>query len=266
MKNPITGDPIIFAPQRAGRPHAFGRNTEGLPCPFCPSNENLTPPTIFSVGDPWRIRVFPNKYPAVEGHEVIVESPKHGATFAEVDAAEVESVYLQRYRAHASRAAYVSLFKNEGQRSGASIDHIHSQLMALAFVPPRVAREMAAFDSAAACPLCAKPDPDLVVHEDDAFVSFAPSGSLHAYQQWIVPKRHGAEMAEGFGRIVQKAIVSAQKIAPALNVIVMNFPGSASSHWYVDVFPRMTSIAGFELGTGTFIDIIDPAAAARRLR
>jgi len=271
LKNPITGDPILYAPERAGRPHAFGRDDAQVPCPFCPSNESLTPPTIFSVGDPWRIRVFPNKYPAVDGHEVIVESPRHGATFADVDAAEVVRVYIERYRTHAARATYVTLFKNEGERAGASIDHLHSQLMPLPFFPPRVERERAAFNRAASCPLCGKPEAKLIVHENDAFVSFAPAGSAHAYEQWIVPKRHQADIGSvtefrDLGAILQKASGSAQKIVKPHNVLFMNFPGQWSAHWYIDVFPRMTSIAGFELATGTFIDIIDPVAAARRLR
>lgn len=202
---------------------------------------------------------------------MIVESPRHGARFAEVDAAEVVRVYIERYRMHAARAAYVSLFKNEGERAGASIDHLHSQLMPLSFIPLRVEHEMSAFGRATSCPLCAKPEPGLVVHENEAFVSFAPAGSMHAYEQWIVPKRHQADMRSAtdiseLGAILQKAIGSAQKIAATHNVLFMNFPGQTSAHWYIDVFPRMTSIAGFELATGTFIDIIDPAAAARRLR
>jgi len=202
---------------------------------------------------------------------VIVESPRHGATFAEVDAAEVVRVYIERYRTHAARAACVTLFKNEGERAGASIDHLHSQLMPLLFIPPRAGREVSAFSRATSCPLCAKPESNLIVHENDAFVSFAPAGSMHAYEQWIVPKRHQADIGSvtevsALGTILQKAIGSAQKIASPHNVLFMNFPGQASAHWYIDVFPRMTSMAGFELATGTFIDIIDPAAAARRLR
>lgn len=201
---------------------------------------------------------------------MIVESPRHAATFADVDAAEVAAVYLQRYRTHAASAAFVSLFKNEGERGGASIDHLHSQIIPLPFVPPRAEREMSAFARATSCPLCVRPEANLIVHENEAFISFAPDGSMHSYEQWIVPKRHQPDMRSvevgELGAILQKAIASAQQVARPHNVLFMNFPDQASSHWYIDVFPRMTSIAGFELATGTFIDIIDPAAAARRLR
>ena len=81
----------------------------------------MTPPEIVRVGDPWRLRVFPNKYPAVERHEIIVESDRHDATFDSIDnAAEVISLYVDRYRAHAD-AAYVSLFKNDGGGSSLPI-------------------------------------------------------------------------------------------------------------------------------------------------
>jgi UDPglucose--hexose-1-phosphate uridylyltransferase len=272
-RNLITGDPILFAPERAKRPHAFGRDDDGgEDCPFCPGNEHLTPPTLFAAGEPWRIRVFANKYSAAEGHEVIVESPRHDATLADADAAELARVWAERYRLHARSAAYVSLFKNEGARGGASIDHLHSQLLPLPFVPPRVERETSSFARAGKCPLCPAISSGIVVLENEHFVSIAPAASAHAYEQWIIPRRHQNEMASfgadelaAFGAIAQQAARAARAIAPAGNIIFMNFPRQPKAHCYVEIFPRMTSIAGFELGTGTFIDIIDPATAARRL-
>jgi UDPglucose--hexose-1-phosphate uridylyltransferase len=266
----ITGEPIVFAPERAARPNAFGRE-HTLVCPFCPGNESLTPPEIARRGDPWRIRVFPNKYPAVDRHEIIVESNDHDATFDRIDhAAEVLSVYVDRYGAHAE-ASYVSLFKNEGERAGASIDHLHSQVMALPMIPARVAREGSAFEAASSCPLCAVPDN--VIAENEGFIRFAPAGSQHPYEQWIIPKRHQPEIVlltdgevQQLATILQSAVRATRSIAAAHNILFMNFPRQRSGHFYIDVFPRLTAIAGFELATGTFIDIIDPAAAARRLK
>ena len=268
--NLITGDPILYAPERASRPHAFGREETAEACPFCPGNEAATPPTIVSVGDPWRVRVFSNKYRAAEGHEVIVESPRHEATLADVDMTEVANVWIERYGAHSKKAAYVSLFKNDGERAGASIDHLHSQLIPLPFVPPRVERERAAFARARRCPLCAAVESQPIVHRNDHFISIVPGGG-HAYAQWIVPRAHANEMASvidlaAFGDIVQRAAGSARSIGSSSNIVFMNFPQESAAHWYIDLFPRTAAIAGFELGTGTFIDMIDPAAAARRLK
>jgi UDPglucose--hexose-1-phosphate uridylyltransferase len=268
-RNIITGDPILFAPERAGRPNAFGRTDQSL-CPFCPGNEKETPPEILRVGDPWRVRVFPNKFPAVEGHEVIVEASQHNATFDRVEhAPEVVATWIGRYGVHRD-AAYVSLFRNQGERAGASIDHLHSQLLPLSFLPPRVDREAAAFRRAVDCPLCS--DVEVVIHQTPEFTWLAPSGSLHAYQQWIVPRRHVNEMSQlreeeiaDLAVLLRRAALATAAVSRSHNLVFVNFPRQSAAHFYLDLFPRMTSVAGFELGTGTFIDIIDPAAAARVL-
>jgi UDPglucose--hexose-1-phosphate uridylyltransferase len=267
-RHPISGEPILYAPGRAGRPNAFGHDSADA-CPFCPGNESLTPPAIAQAGDPWRVRAFPNKYPAVEGHEVIVDSNQHDATFDTIDnATEVLDMYVQRYRAHAG-AAYTALFKNEGERSGASISHIHSQVMPVTFIPPRIERQLAGFKDRS-CPLCGLRE---VLGENASFVRISPAGSQHAYEQWIVPKQHREDITfldenamAALASILQTAVAAARRIASSYNVLFMNFPRGSNAHFYVDVFPRMTAVAGFELATGTFIDIIDPAAAARRLK
>jgi UDPglucose--hexose-1-phosphate uridylyltransferase len=268
-KHPISGEPILYAPGRADRPNAFGREDEDI-CPFCPGNESLTPPEIARAGDPWRVRVFPNKYPAVQGHEVIVDSNRHDASFESLDnAAEVLAMYIARYRAHSS-AAYVSLFKNAGERAGASIDHIHSQLMPVPFIPPRIERHLAAFASGP-CPLCR--NVGKVIEENESFARIVPDAAQQAYEQWIVPARHEADFTTlrddevaALAAVLQSSTRAARGIARAHNVLFMNFPRHTAAHFYIDVFPRMTPVAGFELATGTFIDIIDPAAALRRLR
>lgn len=271
----ITGDPILFAPERAERPNAFGDGGADT-CPFCPGNEAMTPPEIDRAGDPWRVRVFPNKYPSVPGHEVIVESAEHGATFDAIPhARDVVEVYRRRYLAHRS-AAHVALFTNHGRAAGATIDHLHSQLMPLSFVPPSVARETAAFADAADCPLCVAVsnhhDEGLVISEGNGFARIAPYASAFPYEQWIVPLRHQADVTSlgesevsGLASALLDATRGARLLAPSHNVIHKNFAHPAS-HFYLIVVPRLTAIAGFELATGTFIDIMDPAAAARALR
>lgn len=269
-RNVITGEPILFAPDRAARPRAFGDDSNER-CPFCPGHESDTPPTIVAAGDPWRVRVFPNKYPSVEGAEVIVESPEHEATFdALAHAEEVVQMYVDRYRAHED-AAYAAVFKNEGSRAGSSIPHVHSQVMPVPFTPPRIERESAAFASAQSCPLCAPPGE--IIRETEHFVWLAPHGAAFAYQQWLVPKRHvfemtmftDAELAD-LASLLRLASHAMLTLGDSYNWSFLNFPRSPAAHAYVDLIPRLTSIAGFELGTGTFVEIIDPAAAARRLR
>lgn len=274
-RNPITGEPVLFAPERAQRPHAFHEEAGPAPlvepCPFCPGHEQETPPTIASSGDPWRVRVFANKFPPVAGAEVIVESPRHGDTFAELeDPGAVVAMWRQRLLAHEG-TGYAALFRNEGARAGASIAHLHSQLVPLPFIPPRVEQEADAFRRAGACPLCAGIAGG-VIGESPGFRWIAPDASRMPWQQWIIPKRHvaripfldDAEIAE-LGTLLRSSARATARVSPSYNWTFMNFDHPAA-HFYVDVLPRATTIAGLELGAGTFVQIVDPDDAARRLR
>ena len=263
-KTPITGDPVILAPEREERPNVY----EGAPCPFCPGHEAQTPPEIARDGEPWRIRVFPNKYPATAHHEVIVEAPEHDATFdalAAGHAARAVEMTFDRYRALRETAPYVCIFKNHGRAAGASIPHLHSQILGTPFIPLRAAREGDAFGRR--CRLCAMETHPLV-EETAHYLWVAPLGATMPYQQWIVPKAHGNEMDEPreLAALLQDAARAMAPVSDAFNWIFLNFPHEERGHWYVELFPRTTVVAGFELGTATFINTADPADAARILR
>jgi UDPglucose--hexose-1-phosphate uridylyltransferase len=278
-RHAITGEPVIFAPGRASRPNAFSHAEELDRCPFCPGHEDDTPPEVgrIDAGGTWSARAFPNKFPAVPGHEVIVEAAAHDAVFDAIeDPASIVALWISRVREALQRYEYVSLFKNHGMAAGASIAHIHSQVMPLGFLPPRVARERDAFLKAESCPLCLvvrDSAEDEIIEETDHFVRLAPPASSFAYQQWIVPRRHqsgildlsDAEIAD-LGRMLSGASRGMLTLSDAYNWMFMIFPATDEAHFYVEAFPRITRVAGFELGTGTFIDIIDPAAAARHYR
>ena len=270
-RNRITGEPFLYVPERAARPGAFGRNEETR-CPFCPGNESDTPPTIASEGDPWNVRVFGNKYPPSPGAEVIVEARDHGATFGSVrDPLECVTIYRDRSTAHED-APYVALFKNEGSGAGASIAHVHSQLVPLPFVPPRVQRELEGFERAGHCPLCT-PGDAIIIGESPGFRWEAPSDSSMPYQQRIIPNRHVQNLAAlgdreltELAEMLQQAARATIRIAHSYNWMFLTFPGERAAHMYIELIPRVTAIAGLELVTGTFVEIIDPADAARRLR
>lgn len=280
-RNLITGQPLLFAPERSRRPGAMD-NAPPDACPFCVGHESHTPPEILRVGNDhgWNVRVFPNKYPAAEHHEVIVESPRHGDTFATIpDPAAAVRVYRDRYAVAIGRAgvAYVCVFKNHGARAGASIDHVHSQLLATGFVPPRIERESAAFASAGVCLLCEAIErhraDGLLIDESASFARIAPYASAMAYQQWVIPKAHRPEMAEmsdgeaaELAALLQRSDAGMQRVSSSYNWIFMNFPRLARGHWYVDLFPRAGTVAGFELGTGTWIEIVDPAKTVEVMR
>jgi UDPglucose--hexose-1-phosphate uridylyltransferase len=257
---PITDDPVILAPEREQRPNVF----EGAPCPFCPGAEEQTPPEIARDGEPWRIRVFPNRYPPTEHAEVIVESAKHEDAFDALSpdhATRVVEMYFERYRAIG--ANYVSIFKNHGRLAGASIPHLHSQLVGTPFIPLRPAREGDSFTKN--CQLCEAEHP--LIAETEHYRWIAPHGSRLAYQQWIVPKSHEHDLNEPgeLASLLQSSARAMRTVSDSFNWSFITFPHQPRGHWYVELFPRIAMIAGYELGTGTFINTIDPADAAKTL-
>ena len=243
----ITGEPILYAPDRADRPR-----WDSAACPFCPGQEHETPPEIARAGDPWRVRVFPNKFPFVEHHEVIVEAREHDETFATIaHAPDVVAMYVERYRALRTFGTVV-LFKNHGPMAGASLPHEHSQIAALPFVPPRIAREAEAFRRAAECPLCKVQNAEA---ENGSFRMIDPGARMFSDERWIVPKRHLSEMSPAnvadLAEMLQRA---ARRTTGAYNWLFFNYPDAPRAHFYISVAPRVSPVAGFELETGTFVD------------
>jgi len=223
----------IIASERGKRPSDFkhggtGERSDPKTCPFCPGNEERTPPAvavytddgIFADGKErvrgWWARSFLNLYPAMAEnptppskewvadfargfHEVIVESPDHEgdpSRFSSRDLERLVSVYRDRYLHYISqeRVEYVSIFKNWGQVAGASLSHTHSQLVALPLVPPALKREMEAIASAPRCPYCSLAEREAaserLVFENDRFVLIAPFFSMVPYETWVLPKKH----------------------------------------------------------------------------
>jgi UDPglucose--hexose-1-phosphate uridylyltransferase len=244
----ITGEPILYAPDRAERPR-----WDAAICPFCRGHESETPPEIAHIGEPWRVRVFPNKFPFVPHHEVIVEASEHDATFATIPhAPDVVATYIDRYRALRPFGS-VALFKNHGAMAGASLPHLHSQIAALPFVPPRIAREAEAFRRAPDCPLCRV---HAAVAENASFRIIDPQARMFSGERWIVPKRHISEITqvaaiEDLARMLQ---IAANETPGDYNWLFFNYPDAPRAHFYISVAPRVSPVAGFELETGTFVD------------
>lgn len=266
---------VIIAPNRRDRIAAFAGGPAITPadCPFCPGHEAETPPEITRTADgsAWRMRVVPNKYPAIEGgHEVIIETREHSAGFDELPPRHAEDavrLYMDRYEAHGS-SAQVLLFKNEGRLSGASIPHPHSQLLALDRLTPRLAAEIAV----SSCTFCESGGQGPLVSESESFRVVAPAASRFAYQMAIVPRNHAPDFAQSreeageLAHLMQKAVgaIRQRARATAFNWIFMN--GHDSFHWYLELTPRLTVPGGFEIGSGTFINVVAPETAAADLR
>ena len=243
----ITGEPVLYAPDRAERPR-----WDSAVCPFCPGHEDETPPEVARIGEPWRVRVFPNKFPFVQHHEVIVEASEHDATFATiVHAPDVVAMYIDRYRALRPFGT-VALFKNHGVMAGASLPHPHSQIAAVPFVPSRIAREAEAFRRATECPLCKVAGS---VAENASFRMIDPGARMFSGERWIVPKRHFPEIVPAnVDDLAAMLQLAARQTRGDYNWLFFNYPDAPRAHFYISVAPRVSPVAGFELETGTFVD------------
>ena len=324
-RDPVTGRWVIISTDRQKRPNDFRFERAAIlgreQCPFCPGREALTPPEVLAYrqngdganGPGWDVRVVPNKFPAlqVEGnldrvgdgmfdrmngigaHEVIIETPHHDRTLAAMSEAEIERV-LSAYRERTLdlkrdvRLRYVLVFKNHGAAAGATLEHTHSQLIALPIVPDFVREEIDGarkhFAVKERCVFCD------IVHEDSAderrvilenadVVALAPYAPRFPFETWILPKQHGARFEdaprhqyEGLAKILKALLQRMDRAleSPPFNLIVHTAPfvdGVAERyHWHIELMPKLTRVAGFEWGTGFYINPTPPEEAAKVLR
>ncbi|HEX3174778.1 MAG TPA: hypothetical protein VHQ43_11245 [Solirubrobacterales bacterium] len=244
-----------------------------------------------SAGDPLlesRRAGEPNLFasrPAIGGHEVIVNAPEHATAMAELSEerfAGAIATWRERMRAHAGGAAYVQVVVNEGAGAGASLPHTHAQLYALPFVPAAIARERERAGAYGERTAGGSLLGDVLVEEvrrgerlvaiDDEAALICPWASRSPFELRVVPRRAEASFAESDAgaamiRTAMRALAERFDGPPELNLWVVTAPrGAEQFHWHVDIAPRLTVKAGFELGTGVDIDIYPPERAAADLR
>jgi UDPglucose--hexose-1-phosphate uridylyltransferase len=328
-RDPVTGEWVIIAAERAARPMQFSEAVASSgasgPCPFCPGNERETPSEVLAYrngGPPdspgWRVRVVPNKYPALVrkpgfaglpgngppgsgmlsapgfgAHEVVIETPEHSHGFADLSPACLTAVfaaYRDRMAAFKTDGSVQSavVFKNHGAAAGASLEHGHSQIVALPVVPPRIHLELSGsflhHVNTGACVFCALLEEESragvrIVKESGGFMALTPYAARFPYEVWILPKRHAShfehmgktelgQAAKFLGQIlggINRALGS-----PAFNFILhsapLREPDLPHYHWHIEVMPKISKIAGFEWGSGIFINAVRPERAAEVLR
>ena len=252
----------------------------------------------------WTTRVVPNLYPALGhgeesdrvppelfvsrpargAHEVIVNAPEHVTAMAELSEERVAgavATWRERMRAHRD-AAYVQLIVNEGGGAGASLEHTHAQLYALPFVPATVARERERVGAYRERNNGNGLLSDVLVEEvrrkerlvaiDEEAALICPWASRSPYELRIVPRRESArfeddEVGAAMLRTALRALAERFGTPPELNLWVRTAPHDAEHfHWHIDIAPRLTIKAGFELGTGVDINVYPPERAAADLR
>jgi UDPglucose--hexose-1-phosphate uridylyltransferase len=223
--------------------------------------------------------------PARGAHEVIVNGPQSVGTLAELPPAQVAAAldaWRERLRAHAD-AAYVHVMVNERREAGSSLPHTHAQLYALDFVPADVARERERFGAYATRTMGQDLLEDLVQEEvrrrerivaiDDEAVLFAPYASRLPFQMMLAPRRPrrrfeddgptGAALLHDALRRLERRLGA----SPPLNLWVRTAPRGAEHWcWRIDILPRLTHLAGLELGTGVHLNVLAPERAAAELR
>jgi UDPglucose--hexose-1-phosphate uridylyltransferase len=272
----------VIAPGRARRPGAFlGAIEEPTPeeleaCPFCEGREDRTPPETLALPfDPsrepdtpgWTVRVVPNLYPAVERQEVVVHSPRHVRTFAELEDRELDAVadaWRRRFAAASEQGfPYVHALVNEGRFAGASLAHSHSQLVWLREPPPAVQHERGD-NGCAICELLA-PGELLVAKRGDLRAICHPAGR-GAYELLVAPREHDADPDDDLSALLRLL----RNVVTRLRVLEGPAPWNAwlhrGPHWHVEVLPRLTVFAGLELGAEIWVNVVSPEEAAAALR
>jgi UDPglucose--hexose-1-phosphate uridylyltransferase len=267
----------VIAPGREKRPGALPpepekETTEELDrCPFDDGREDRTPPETFALPEGrqpdtpgWQVRVVPNLYPAFERQEVVVHSPRHVTSVADLSEADLSAVASAwKARALAAREddfPYVHAVVNEGRAAGASLLHSHSQLVWLRSAPPAVTAERR--EDCAVCELLGDEalelEPGVVVHR----AGRAP------YELLIAPAEHDEQGFESplLGWALHAVARCIRRLHAAEGRVPLNVWLHAERHWHLEVVPRLTVFAGVELGAGIYVNPLPPEQAAQTLR
>jgi UDPglucose--hexose-1-phosphate uridylyltransferase len=254
----------------------------------------------------WQARIIPNRYPFVAAadtaigpgtarpahgvHEVVIESPRHDTLVTAVDPAAWRAAWSLVQRRLAELAgrddlAWGTVFKNSGPRAGASLEHVHSQLVAVDFVPPAVAAEFAAAATEAepfAALLAEAAAERRIVAEAGGLVALVPAAPRQPGEIWIVPAErephfHAAPpaRAQAVADLTRDLVGRLARMLPGADfnwwLHEAAWRGGAAAvadrwHWHLEILPRVNQLAGFELGTGCHITPLPAAEAAARLR
>ncbi len=323
-QDPLSQRWIILSTERAKRPQDFkvrSAEAHSSHCVFCAGNEEKTPPEIWSYRSPgthqnqpgWWVRTVPNKYPAlgIEGqlnesmtglhktltgigaHEVIIESPQHQVEFFLHPLQQMEEIIRMWRDRHLDlrqdhRLKYVLIFKNEGADAGASLEHAHSQLIALPLLPKTVEEEIQGIkrhlEATNRCIFCdliyqEQHDRTRVVQDSETMLAFCPYASRFPFETWIVPKRHEPDFGlikndeiTDLGWIMKEVFTKFSRVlgSPPYNLLLHSTPINTdigvSYHWHIEILPRLTKAAGFEYGTDYFINPTPPEMAAESLQ
>ena len=324
-RDPITGRTVVIAPERLSGtrlwvPTPPAPSDGDSRCPFCEGNEDLAGREILAWrdngqrhnGPGWRVRVVPSRIPALRveshyaeptaalfqtlgglgAHEVIIESPSHHADWSTMSADEIRTVlwaWRERMRdlRRDIRLKTFLVVKNVGAGAGATLEHPHSQLLALPFVPLHLDDELAGARECEKkdhrCAYCRLIDEELagdvrVIGSDNDTLAISAFASRVPFETWILPRRHLAsfddECDDCLGLIAARIRDTIARLhvalkAPPYSVLLHTAPvGEAATayHWHIEIIPRLAPASGLAWGGGIHINPVTPEAATRALR
>jgi UDPglucose--hexose-1-phosphate uridylyltransferase len=234
-----------------------------------------------------------DKMNGVGAHEVVIETPDHSVDFPNLQSKRAEDV-IWAFRDRImdlkkdARFEYILIFKNRGAAAGASLSHPHSQLIATPVIPRNV-RELVNgaknyFEYKERCVFCDMIKQETttgqrMVTENDDFVAFVPFAARFPFELWILPKVHDSDFEDvqkhevvNLSRILQESLRRMRDVLddPPYNFIILNSPLRESKlshyHWHLEIMPKLTKVAGFEWGSGFYINPTPPEEAAKFLR
>lgn len=234
-----------------------------------------------------------DKMNGIGAHEVIIESPDHTKEIPELPDKQVEDI-IWAFRDRILdlrkdiRFEYILIFKNHGKSAGATLLHPHAQLIATPIVPKRVREEVNGaknyFDYKERCVFCDIIKQEIsanqrIVAENDNFLAIVPFAARFPFEMWILPKHHDSDFEDiqrhetsSLAQIMKTCLGKLNKVLdnPPYNYLIHNAPLKEPRlphyHWHIEIMPKLTSVAGFEWGTGFYINPTPPEEAAKFLR
>ena len=281
----------------------------------------MTPPEVLVLGSEsdlsslpnWSVRVVPNKYPAlvpdgsgleiadknfearsgIGAHEVIIESPDHVSDVALLSERQFE-IILRAYRHRIMelrtdrRFRYILIYKNQGIEAGATLEHVHSQLVAMPMIPKRILEEIKTAEDyyvanrrCVFCDILRKETKqrERVVIENARFLVICPFAPRFPYETWILPKKHSSFFEHNtqpddidLAQMLREILIRLKHSlgAPAFNYVIHSNPLDGNDndyyHWHVEILPKTIRVGGFEWGSGSYINPVTPEQSARSLR
>jgi len=281
----MTPPEVLVYRKQGGIPNSPGWQVRVTPNKF---------PALLPEGDIHR-RVYSTIFDLMDGvgvHEVVIENPYHDKSIDQLPIELVEEVlwsYRERYETlmKDDRIKYIIIFRNHGRIAGSSLTHPHSQIVALPVIPQRVWGKVHGvfqyYEYRENCVYCdmltkEREAKERIISENSFFVALCPYASRSPFQIMIVPKIHNQTFIEckrheikALAHILKEILIRLREVLsdPPYNYTLINAPierTDNSFHWHIDIFPRLSTPAGFEIGTGMYINTVLPEDAARYLK